>query len=376
MGLKTLDDFNFKGKRILLRVDLNSEVVGNKIQDSPRFKEHAKTIKELLKRKAVVVILAHQGRPNKSDFTSLKQHARILNKYVKVKFVDDVIGKKAVKAIEKLKGGEALLLDNVRYVSDEFKPGNNKFVKSLGKRFDYYINDAFSTMHRNNTSIVSFPRHIKSGIGRVAENEIKNLNELKSRLKDSVLVLGGNKPSDVVLLMNHHKILTTGTLSLLALKAKGYKLGKADKILKSDLKIVAKIKSHSRGMLVPKDIAINSRGKRKELSVKELPTDSLILDIGSKTIKEYSAEIRKAKAVFFKGVAGMIEDKKFELGTKSLLKVMGSSHAFSVIAGGSSSSAVSKFKINKKRFNHVSLSGGALVHYLAGKRLPGLEVLK
>ena len=373
--MKTLNELNVKDKRVLVRVDLNSVIINGKVQDNPRFKEHAKTISELKRKKAVVVILAHQGRPGKTNFISLKQHAQILSKYVKVKFVDDIIGKKAVKKIHSLKCGEALLLDNVRFLREEFKPGNNKFVKTLASLCDYYVDDAFSNMHRNHSSMISFPRKLPNAIGRSVESELKKLEELKSKTKNAVYVLGGNKPKDVVLLMKHNKVLTTGVLSLLALKAKGYKLGKEDILLKKEINSIKKIKANLRGTMIPVDLAIKINGKRKEISIDELPTKYQILDIGKKTIKEYQKEIRKAKAIFFKGVAGYTQDKNFQLGTKELLKTIAKSSVFSVVAGGSSSDAISKFKINKKGFNHISLGGGALVHYLAGKKLPGLEVI-
>ena len=373
---KTINDLDLRGKRVLLRIDINSEVIGNKVQDNPRFQAHASTIKRLLKKKAVVVILAHQGRPGKKDFTNLKQHAKILNKYVKVKYVEDVAGKKALREIEKLKGEEALLLDNVRKLKGEFFPGKNLFVKKLSKRFDYYVNDAFSVCHRKNSSVVDFPKYLKSAIGPNVEKELNNLDKLKSSLKQSVFILGGNKPEDVVMLISKNKVLTTGILSLIALQTKGYKLGLEDSKLRSYNNIKRIIRENSRGTLIPKDVAISINGKRKEISVKSLPTNKLILDIGSKTLKNYCKEIRNSKAVFFKGATGNIEKKGFDKGTKELLKCISKTSGFSVIAGGSSSAMISKLKINKKSFSHVSLSGGALVYYLSNKKLPGLESIK
>jgi phosphoglycerate kinase len=371
--MKTLDSIDVKGKRVLVRVDLNSTLSGNKVIDGPRFREHAKTIKELIRKGAIVVVLAHQGRPGSKDFVSLKGHAKVLNKYVKIGFVDDVIGRKALMGIEKLGMGEALLLGNVRSVKDEFAPGNNSIVKAFKGKFDFYVGDAFSIMHRRQTSIVSLPKYILSVIGRVAEMEIKSLEKIKMNLKDSVFVLGGNKPKDVILLINKGKVLTTGTLSLYGLKAKGVKLGKEDSLLR-DRGIVSSVKKNLRGTFVPRDVALSVNGKRKEISVDELPSKYLIWDIGKESVKEYAKVIRNAKAIFFKGVAGLTEKKGFDYGTRELLKVIGNARGFSVVAGGSSSEAVDRFRLRGK-INHVSLSGGALVYYLSGKKLPGLEVL-
>jgi len=146
---KTIDNFNFKGKRVLVRADLNSPLRNGKVELNPRFEATAKTIKELKKKNARVVILAHQSRPGKADCISLKQHAKLLSKYTKVRFIDDILGFKALERIEKLKNGEALLLDNIRFLKEEYKPSSrNKIVKTLGKHFNIYVNDAFSNSHK------------------------------------------------------------------------------------------------------------------------------------------------------------------------------------------------------------------------------------
>jgi len=149
----TLDKLDLSGKKVLLRIDINSAVFKRKVVESDKIKAHSKTIKELVKKNARIVVLAHQGRPRERNFISLKQHAKILNKYVKIKFVDDVLGKKALNAIKKLKNKEVLLLENTRFLKEEFKPSTkNKFVKTfLDLEFDYYVNDAFSVSHRNQT---------------------------------------------------------------------------------------------------------------------------------------------------------------------------------------------------------------------------------
>ena len=376
MVIKTLADLNVKDKLILLRIDINSEIINGRVQNNPRFLAHSETINLLLKRNAKVVILAHQGNPGEKDFTSLEQHSKILNKYVKIKYVSDIIGKKAISEIQKLKSGEAILLENVRKLKDEFTPSkNNLFVKTLSKNADYYVNDAFSVMHRNQTSIVSFPSVLKSAVGPNVEDELKNLDKLRSKMKDSVFILGGRKIKDISLLLDKNKVLSTGTLSLLALKIKGHNLGKEEKILEKELKN-NEIKNNIDHIYTPIDVAILKNGKRKEIWVYELPVNAEILDIGKETVKAYVNEIKKAKAVFFKGVSGKIEDKNFQYGTKEILKAIAKSKAFSIVAGGSSASSIDKFKISKKDISYISLSGGALVHYLAGKKLPGLEALK
>lgn len=371
---KTLDSYNFKGKRVLLRIDINSEIKDNKISLSDRIIESTKTINELLKKKAKVVIMAHQGRPGDDDFTSLTKHSLLLKRFIpKLKFVDDIIGKKAINEIKRLSAGCALLLENVRFLKEEMSPPvnvkDNKLVQTLAPLFDYYVNDAFSVSHRKQSSITEFPKVLKSCIGRTMENELKHLNKLN--IKDCVYILGGSKTEDVALLFNKKNVLTTGVPALVCLLAKGYNLGAENTRIKE---ISTEIKKQISHITTPVDLAANMNGKRRELRLSELPVNYKILDIGKETIKQYSKVIKNAKAVFLKGTPGYAQMKGFELGTKELLKAISSSKAFSVIAGGHTTTAMKRFNI--KNIDYISLSGGALVHYLANKKLPGLEALK
>jgi len=376
MKFKTLDNLKLNNKKILLRVDLNCAVLNGRIIESARIKAHSRTIKEIVKKKASVVILAHQGRPGKKEFISLKQHSRILNKYIKVKFVNDIIGRKAIKSIKNLNNGEVLLLENVRFLKDEFKSSiKNKFVKTLKPLFDYYINDAFSNSHRNHTSMVSFAKVLPSGIGRVMEDELKNIQNLKSKLKNCLFILGGKKTEDSIPLLKNNKILTGGYLSLLALISEGYDLGKENDLLKEQFKLLPKIKKYSKNLTNPVDLAISVNGKRKVLELKDFPQKYPVWGVGEKTIGIYKKEIKKAKAIFFKGSIGRFQQKGFGYGTREVLKEISKSKAFSIISGGQSSDALKKFKIKKEKFGYVSLSGGALVKYLVGEELVGLEAL-
>lgn len=370
---KTLDSFNFKGKRVLVRIDINSEVNNGKITFSERFTAPLKTIRELIKKKAKIVLLAHQGRPNTPDFTSLEQHYKILKKYLpKLKFVSDVIGVNAVLTIKNLKDGECLLLDNVRSLKEEMEPNSdNKLLTRFSHLFDYYVNDAFSASHREQTSITGLPKVIPGCIGRAMEKELENLDKLD--LTNTVFVLGGSKTEDVSLLFKNKNILTAGVPALVCLLAKGSNLGAENARMKE---LTSDIKNEINHITTPVDLAINMNGKRKELKLNQFPSNYRILDIGKETVKEYSKIIMNAKSVFLKGTPGYSEIKGFEFGTREILKAIEKSKAFTVIAGGHSSTALSRFKINKKKIGYISLSGGALVYYLAGKKLPGLEALK
>jgi phosphoglycerate kinase len=371
--MKTLNDFDFNEKIVLLRCDLNSDVQNKKLLKSERIKEAAITINELKKKKARVVILAHQGRPGDSDFVSLNQHSKQLNKYTKVRFIEDIIGKKAEKAIKELKNGEALLLENVRNLKEEFDIKPNALTYFFSKMCEIYVNDAFSVCHRAQTSIL-LPKYIKkSCAGRILEREVNALSKIK--LKNTLYILGGAKPEDNIKLLGNHKVLSCGLFGQVCLINKGKKLGEQENYLNKN-KIFIKIpKTKLKNVETPLDFAVNIKGKRKEIPLEGFPNKNEIFDIGSITQKNYIEEIKKAKAIYMKGPAGDCSKKEFSKGTFTILKTIADSKAFSVIGGGHLSDAIAASKINKKKFSHISLSGGALLSYIAGEKLPGLEVL-
>ena len=368
MKYKTLDDFNFRGKRVLVRSDLNSPVVKGRVINNSRIEESALTIAELKRKGAKVVILAHQSRPSAKDFISLKQHAKLLNKYSEVKFVDDIIGKKAVSKILKLKNGEALLLENVRFLKEEFfGKKENALIEVLGNLCEIYVNDAFSVSHRVQSSITGFPKVMSSCVGRLMEKEIESLGKLKKGR--GLFILGGAKIEDDLKLANKwNRVLACGMFGQLELVKRGFDLGK-------DLRKFRNV-TIGKNVVFPVDFAFEENGKRKEFRSDEFARGMKILDIGSETVTRYVEEIRKAKFVFMKGPAGFFEDGRFSFGTNELLKAVSKCGAFSVLGGGHLTVALDKIGISKKKFGYVSLSGGALIAYLAGEKLPGLEALK
>lgn len=383
--MKTLKDLNFKNKLVLLRSDLNSDVKGKSVIMSERILEAAKTIKALQKKGARVVVIAHQGNPGKKDFLPLKQHNKLLNKFVKVKFINDVIGKKAIDAINKLKPKETILLDNIRQISDEFTPNKkgNVLIKKLTPSFDVYINDAFSVCHRGHTSIVSFPNHIKETCaGLLLEKEVNALKKVS--MKNCIYILGGAKPETNIKLLNgKNKVLACGLFGQTCIVAKGKNLGYQNEFLKKSTLVkgdysefLKTLKGKLKRVKVPLDFAVGINDKRKEFEVKEFPQPYQIDDIGEKTIKKYVKIIKKAKAVYMKGPAGFTQDKKFAKGTVAILKAIAESKGFSLIGGGHLSDAINQYKIPKSKIGHISLSGGALLNYVAGKKLCGLEVLE
>ena len=379
--MKNLYDFNFYDKRVLVRADLNSDVVNGKVIISERIRNASETIIELKRRGARVVVIAHQGRPGKDDFVSLKKHASYLNRYVNIKFIEDTIGEKAINAIENLKINEVILLENIRFEKDEFKPEKgmqNKLLKKLVPLFDIYVNDAFSVCHRKHTSIVGFPKYISSSAGRLLDREVKAVKKLK--VKDSLFILGGAKPEDNIKLLKGNLVLSCGLFGQMCLIAKGFRFGKQEKYLRKEIEGFNKIKDILKRKLkyveTPVDFAVKIKGKRKELVLDDFPNDHEIFDIGGKTITRYGSEIKKAKSIFMKGPAGFCGEKIFCKGTFSLLNAIAKNRGFSIIGGGHLNDAIVRGRISKRKFGHVSLSGGALLRYISGEKLPGIRALK
>lgn len=367
---------DFSGKTVILRVDINSPVKSKKILNNERISEAIESIKFLKKKNAKVIVLAHQGRKGKSDFLSLKQHAKLINKKTKIKFVKDIFGKKARNDIKKMKNSEAILLENVRFLDEEINYKRTaEFVKKLSELADIYVNDAFAVSHRKQASVVLFPKYLPSYLGNSFVKEVEALEKLK--IKNALYVLAGAKAEDNLKLLEKNKkskVLACGLFGELCLIAKEYKLGAKDNHFKSQKKNISKIKKFS-NIVTPIDLAVKVGNKRKEISIEELPSKHITYDIGSETIKKFSEEIKKAKVVFMKGPAGMYEKKGFEKGTKEILKAISKSKAFSVLGGGHLSNSLKEMKISKKNFNHVSLSGGAFMNYVSGEKLPGLETV-
>ena len=379
--MKTLKDFKLKGKLVLVRVDLNSDVSGKRVVLGERIVEASKSILKLKRAGARVVVLAHQGNVGKKDFLSLKQHAKLLNKFVKVKFVDDVCGVKAVGAIGEVGDGEVLLLENVRFVKDEFKPKRkgNVLLKNLVPLFDLYVNDAFSVCHREHTSIVGFAKKLPSCAGVLLEAELKALK--KVRLKNCLFVLGGAKPESNIKLLGKNKVLACGLFGQTCVVAKGKDLGYQNNYLKENVlvkggysKFLAKLKLKLGRVKLPVDFAVVEKGRRVEYGLGDFPLDYEIMDIGAETLRDYVKEIRKAKAIYVKGPAGFVGDRRFEKGTVELLKAVAKVKGFSVVGGGHLSDVIARHRL--KGFGHLSLSGGALASYVAGEKLPGIEALR
>jgi len=397
----TIDDFNFKARTALVRVDFNSPIdpKTKKVLDDTRIKAHGEsTIKELSQKGAKVVILAHQGRPSDPDFTPLKEHAEILGRILRkpVKYADDVFGPKAQKAVKELKNGEILVLDNVRNFADEQKKGTpedhakTELVKNLTPLADVFVSDAFAAAHRAHVSIVGFTAVLPSVAGRIMEREVKALTKVvQNPEKPCVYVLGGAKADDALKISQYvlknkiaDHVLSGGVVGHLFLASKGIDLGKPnmDFLEKKELiqfvpGIKELIKTHPKNIEVPVDLAVEANGKRMEISVNKLPTQYPIFDIGAETAKKYADIIKSARSIVVSGPMGVFENKQFAFGTTKTFEAIASSKAFSLVGGGHSIAAVEELGLAEK-MGYVSTAGGALIEFLMGEQLPGVVALQ
>ena len=398
---KTLDDFQLKNKTVLVRVDFNSEIdpQSKKVTSDVRIRAHAEsTLKELAEKGAKTVVIAHQGRKGDPDYTSLKEHSEVLQKILKcqVKYVDDVFGEKAQKAIKELKGGEILVLENVRSWDKETKSmtpqdaSKTELVQNLAPLADLFVNDAFAAAHRGHVSMVGFTAVLPSAAGRIMERELKSLSKaLEKPEKPCVYVMGGAKADDSLEISKYvlsngiaDYVLTGGVTSQLFLAAKGVDLGKGNMAFLEKKELTGLIpgiqellKEFGDKVRVPIDVALDVNGTRQEIPTTKLPTENSILDIGKETAANYAELIGKAKSIVVSGPMGVYERKEFNYGTKTVLQAIATSKAFSLAGGGNTIAAIQEYDLTKK-IGYISTAGGALIEFLMGKKLPGVEALE
>ncbi len=392
----TIDDIDITGKTILCRLDLNSPMDPDGIiLDDSRFRSHLITLKELEESK--VVILSHQSRPGKSDFTTMEPHARLLSKLMKrgIKYIDDIFGSYAINTIKKMNKGEIIMLENTRFYSEESLERPIKdhrkthMVKRLSAVCDIFLNDAFSVSHRAHLSVTGFTETLPSIAGRVMEKEIDSLNRgLSCSERPCVYVLGGTKVDDSIKVTKNvlergcaDRVLVTGVVANVFLTASGINIGNQNLSFidkqgyLSQIDIARELlRRFPENIVLPVDVALNKNEERIEEKVKGLKTEFPIHDIGLETMVKFSREISSAKTVVMNGPAGVFEHQPFALGTYELIKA-GSKSGFSVIGGGHIAAAAEQMGISNK-FSHVSTGGGACIDFLAGEKLPGIEALK
>lgn len=396
MNLRTLGDVETASRKVLLRVDINSPIdpVTGRILDDHRFRHHRATLREL--DDAALVVLAHQSRPGRDDFTTLEEHADVLERVAgrPVRYVPDYFGPTARGAVEDLEPGEILLLENVRFYSEENlrdldrdRMGSSHPVEALAPLHDLYVNDAFACSHRNQISMVGYPAALPAAAGRLVEREVAALDRAAPG-PGTLFILGGAKVEDSLrvaenVLREGSTVAATGLFANLLLKAEGHDLGdETERILRENGCTDGTLDrardlaaAHGDALLTPRDVAVASDDERLELFVDELPTDPPLSDIGLETVSTYADRIEDADAVVCNGPAGVFENTLFAVGTEEILKVMADSDAFTVLGGGHIVTALRRAGLQDS-MDHVSTGGGALLDYIAGERLPGLETIR
>ncbi len=360
--LRGLQDIpNPKGKTVLVRTDFNVQ----NPSDALRFKESLPTIKYLVKKGAKVVLMSHRGRPKGvSDELSLKLALPFFIKHMKkVTFLPKFDMEEAREQINGAPNGSIFLLENLRFHKGE-DACSMEFAQELASLGDVYVNDAFAVSHRSGASITMLPKLLPAYIGLLLEREIEHLNRaIKKPAKPLVVILGGGKAVDkFAVIKNLHdttaKFLIGGVLANTFLKAKGVDIDGS--VIDPDLLIPVRTYLRDKKVMLPIDWIQDGGGK--------------VVDIGALSLEAFSEEIKKAKTIIWNGPLGVFEDKRYKLGSVALAKLIARAKAFSVIGGGETTQLIGDLKMDKK-FGFLSTGGGAMLAFLAGKKLPGLDAL-
>ena len=405
-GINTIDDFDIKGKTVLLRVDINQPVdkEKNELKDITRIKGCAPTVKELSEKGAKLVVLAHQGSDIEyKNYYNLQPHAKVLAELTgrPVEYVPDVCGPFAQEKVKGLRDGEIVLLDNVRFMAEEMtlfetklkltpeQQAKTQVVEKLAPLADLFIVDAFAAAHRAQPTLVGFEQVLPSAMGRLFEKEYSILSGiLENPEKPLVFVLGGAKIQDAFLMMDKvltegiaDKVLAGGLVGNVMLVAQGIDIGKpsTDFIMKSNLgeyieRSKEVLERFGEKIVVPEDLAY-ANGKRVTVDTADLPEDAVFMDIGEKTAQRFAQEIMDAKTVFVNGPVGVFEKPLTEYGTQKVWEALAQTQAFTVLGGGDSVAATNKYGLADK-MGYVCTGGGAMVRFLSGEELPVVAALK
>jgi phosphoglycerate kinase len=386
LQFKTLDDVDIIGKRVLIRVDMNCSVDPDtkEITDDSRIVAILPTLRELSKSKTV--LMAHQGRPGSDDFISLEAHTRILRKYgLNASFVDDIFGDKAKAAIQRVKIGEILVLQNVRYFDGELKKAppeevaKEPLVQELYPLFDLFVNDAFGAAHRSQASIVGFTTVLPSVAGRLVEKEIRTLTDATATDQHPwTLVLGGAKVADKVETLGKllavdrvDNALIGGLLGTLFLIAKGLISEEYAKPIKGFEGALTTAKEllakYPDVIILPEDAAVERDGERFECEFSQMGGNPFF-DIGPRTTKRYVETILGSAVVFANGPMGLFEKDAFAKGTSEVLDAIADCEGITVVGGGHMG-AMAQSKGLQGRISHISTGGGATINFLTGKKL-------
>ena len=388
----TIEDIEVKGKKVLVRCDFNVPLIDGKITDENRLVGSLPTIKYLIENGAKVILCSHLGKPKGPDPSmSLKPVAarlsELLNKEVVFAADDEVVGDNARKAVENMKDGDVVLLENTRFRKEETK-NEEAFSRELASLAEVFVNDAFGSAHRAHCSTVGVAKFLTVSVcGYLIQKELKFLgNAVANPARPFVAILGGAKVSDKINVINNlldkvDTIIIGGGMSYTFLKALGNTIGTS--LLEEDKLDYAKgmvEKAEEKGVnfLLPVDHVVADKFDAAAEAITtegvNIPDGYMGLDIGPKTIELFSEAVKNAKTVIWNGPVGVFEFEKFAAGTKAIAKALSETDAVTIIGGGDSAAAVNQLGYGDK-MTHISTGGGASLEFLEGKELPGIAVL-
>jgi phosphoglycerate kinase len=394
--MKTIDNFNFKNEKALIRVDFNVPLDKEfRITDDNRILATLPTLNKILNDGGAIILMSHLGRPKEgpAEKYSLKHIVKHLSELLKrpVKFSDDCISENTTNLAKSLQPGEVLLLENLRFYKEEEK-GNKEFASKLAALGTVYVNDAFGTAHRAHASTAVIAEFFpgKKFFGYVMAGELENANRiLNNAEKPFTAIMGGAKVSDKILIIEQlmkkvNHLIIGGGMAFTFVKATGGKIGSSlveeDK-LDLALQIIQKAKALGVELHLPVDAIIadkfDAEANAKTCDINSIPEGWMGLDIGTQSEKIFSEIIKKSKTILWNGPAGVFEFEKFSHGTKAVAEAIveaTSKGAYSLIGGGDSAAAINKFHLADK-VSYVSTGGGALLEYIEGKILPGVAAI-
>ncbi len=394
MNFRTLDDLDVKGKRVLVRADLNVPMADGKVTDALRIKRQAPTIRELSDKGAKVVVLSHFDRPKGKvvPSMSLKPVAKPLADEIgrPVAFAPDCVGIKAETAVAALKDGEVLLLENTRFHPEEEK-NDRGFAIELAKLGDIFVNDAFSAAHRAHASTEGIAEHLPSAAGRAMEEELRHLEKaLANPVRPVLAVVGGAKVSSKIALLENmvgqvQTLVIGGAMANTFLAAQGTLVGRSlyePEYLETARKVVKMAKDKGCEILLPKDVVVAREFKpgaaNRTVPVSEIAAEEMALDVGPKTIAAFEEKLATTKTLVWNGPFGAFETEPFDRGTndaaRAVAKATKAGRLLSVAGGGDTVAALAHAGVDND-FTYVSTAGGAFLEWLEGKELPGVQAL-
>jgi phosphoglycerate kinase len=395
--MKTVDNYNFKDQRALIRVDFNVPLDGvYKVTDDTRIRAALPTINKILADEGSVILMSHLGRPKEgpTEKYSLKHIVEHLSKLLNkpVDFASDCIGSPATTAAANLKAGQVLLLENLRFHKEEEK-GDENFAKQLAALGTFYVNDAFGTAHRAHASTAIIARFFPENkcFGYVMSGELSNVDKvLNNAEKPFTAIMGGAKVSDKILILEQlinkaDHIIIGGGMAFTFIKAQGGNIGKSlveDDKLETARAILKDAKAKGVQIHIPVDAIISDQfandANKQEVAIHTIPDGWMGLDIGKETEKNYAAVIAGSKTILWNGPMGVFEMSSFEHGTKAVAEAIVAATkkgAYSLIGGGDSVAAINKYNFGND-VSYVSTGGGALLEYIESGSLPGVDAVK